>query len=192
MEMKNKKSIKINCLSQSSHRRTRLQTEQGFSLVEVLLSMLVLSVGIAGILVLMTSNIKNSITAKNQIIASGLAQEGIELVRNLKDNNPEDFKSSGANYKINGDYRIDVDTSYAAFVPGGDTRLYLPTSGGIYSHASGAGTVATKFHRKIEIANDAVDENVRVVSYVSWNGTGIPATCNVGNKCASVQTVLPD
>jgi prepilin-type N-terminal cleavage/methylation domain-containing protein len=171
----------------------QLLRKHGFSLVEVLITLMVLSVGILAISALMTSNIKTSINAKNQIIASGLAQEGVELVRRLKENVPT-FTTDVA---INDDYKIDINSDYDAFTLSNNVdvslkKLYL--SGGVYTHTPGG--TETKFLRKIKISDTATGSNKIVESIVSWDGATIPAgttldPCNVAKKCVSVQAVLP-
>ena len=125
--------------------------KRGFSLIEVLLSLVVLSFGITAVAVLMVNNIKNLQTSKNQIIALQLAQEGIELVRNLKDNNTA-FISKPTAPKVDGsDYSIDKDTSFGDFSSDADAKrlnLTVPPAAIFYTHS---GTTATKFFRKIKI-----------------------------------------
>lgn len=86
MGVKNKKHFKI--ISPS-----------GFTLVEVMVAVAVLSVGLIGAANLITYNISNSAKAINKTIAMNLAQEGIELVRNIRDTNwlQGKFDNSGAN-----------------------------------------------------------------------------------------------
>lgn len=174
--------------------KKNLKTKSGFSLIEVLITLLVLSVGIAAVSALMAGNIKTSINTKNQIIAASLAQEATELVRNLKDNNAT-FLTDIAN---GSDYRVDYLSDYAAFrnspaAFAGDAnkKLYLNVFG-FYSHTNATNT---KFYRKIEMANDIVSGNKIATVFVSWNGTGFPSplnasTCTVGKKCVLMQTVL--
>lgn len=59
----------------------------GFTLVEVMVAVAVLSIGLIGAANLITYNISNSAKAINKTIATNLAQEGIELVRNIRDTN---------------------------------------------------------------------------------------------------------
>jgi prepilin-type N-terminal cleavage/methylation domain-containing protein len=58
----------------------------GFTLVEVLVSIAIFSMSILGLLSVMASGIINTTYAKNKIIAGYLAQEGIEYMRNIRDN----------------------------------------------------------------------------------------------------------
>ncbi|HAR99643.1 MAG: hypothetical protein US57_C0010G0010 [Candidatus Moranbacteria bacterium GW2011_GWC2_37_73] len=174
--------------------------KRGFSLVEVLISLLVLSIGISSVLFLMTANTKNSINAKNQIIASELAQEGIELVRNLKDNGEATLDALNALGSPYNDKRIDYTSSALNMGVGTDKRLYL--NGGFYTHTNGAGSVPTKFYRTIYLTVTGTKalstREIEVTSYVTWknNGfasiTGFPGTCNIANNCVSVKAVFPD
>jgi len=174
--------------------------KQGFSLIEVLFSLLVLSIGIGAVMSLMTINITTSNTAKNQIIASELAQEGLELIKNLKDNaaTPTTFTSQVSN---GNDYRVDYFSllnTFSGSGPADSKRLNLDATAKIYSHSSLS--TPTKFFRKIAVVVDTVDSKkvATVTSYVTWNGTGFgaitpfPAACTVANKCVTVVSVLPN
>lgn len=157
---------------------------KGFSLIEVLFAIVVLSIGIVSVLVIMGTNIKTSILAKNQIIAAQLVQEGIELVRNLNDN--EDSRLvAGTNYD---GYRVNFDTASTSidFVSSADYRLNLV--GDSYSYSNGE---ATRFSRRIDISDDG--EQRIITSMVIWNSEGdFPAIadCNTLNECATANSVI--
>lgn len=78
------------------------QTKKAYSLIEVMIATFVLAVGIVAIVALLANSIKHSIDSRNQVIASKLAGEGIELVLNARDNkivneDSSDFMSSVCN-----------------------------------------------------------------------------------------------
>lgn len=60
---------------------------RGFTLIEVLLAVTVFSIGIIGSYNIIAYNISNFSKSINRVIASNLAQEGFELVRNIRDSN---------------------------------------------------------------------------------------------------------
>lgn len=62
------------------------KTLKGFSLGEVLLSIAVLTVGILPMLGALVGALNTSLDSQETVIASGLAQEGAELVLNIRDN----------------------------------------------------------------------------------------------------------
>lgn len=61
--------------------------KRGFSLLEVMIAIAILLVGVISILSLITSTINVNRLAQNKFIAAMLAQEGLELVHNRRDNN---------------------------------------------------------------------------------------------------------
>jgi len=63
-----------------------------FSLIELLVSMAIIGIGLLGISSLAAQNIRVQYFNRNSLISAQLAQEGLELARNLRDN---DWKSSG-------------------------------------------------------------------------------------------------
>ena len=60
---------------------------KGFSIGEVLLAIFVLSIGMIATFSLFNAGIKNLQNERDLIVASLLAQEGVEVVRNIRDNN---------------------------------------------------------------------------------------------------------
>jgi len=59
----------------------------GFTLVELLVSILIFAFGFSSVYLLVDSSSRLSLNGKNMITASQLAQEQIELVKNLRDTN---------------------------------------------------------------------------------------------------------
>ncbi|MDD5031480.1 MAG: prepilin-type N-terminal cleavage/methylation domain-containing protein [Patescibacteria group bacterium] len=61
--------------------------QAGFSILEIMVAIFIITMGLIGVLSLITQNIQVEYINKNNLIASQLAQEGLELVRNIRDNN---------------------------------------------------------------------------------------------------------
>jgi prepilin-type N-terminal cleavage/methylation domain-containing protein len=59
--------------------------DSGFTLIEIMIAMFILGVGLIGALSFFSSSVKSNSDTKTELIAAGLAQEGVELVRNLAD-----------------------------------------------------------------------------------------------------------
>jgi type IV pilus modification protein PilV len=182
------------------HPKSFLAAKMGFSLIEVLITLFVLSLGVTAVTLLMVGNIGSAQDAKNQIIASQLAQEGTELVRNLKDNrNSQLYNLTPGNSPYTG-LRIDMTMGNIDRDSNSDKRLYLDSN--FFTH-SAAGT-ATKFYRtlSLEVEGDHTAEPstriVTVTTYVTWNNKGFVgeladiSKCNTANKCVSVVSKLPD
>ncbi len=61
--------------------------DMGFTLLETMVALAVLTAAIVGPVSLITKGIFNFSFAKNKTVAAGLAQEGVELVLTVRDNN---------------------------------------------------------------------------------------------------------
>jgi Tfp pilus assembly protein PilV len=68
----------------STNKKIKIKNS-GFTLVETLVAIFIFSFSILGIIVITGQGVGNVQYAKNRLIASYLAQEGIELVRNVRD-----------------------------------------------------------------------------------------------------------
>ena len=62
-------------------------SQQGFSLVETLVAITVLLVAIVGPMTIAARGLQSAFYAREQVIAFSLAQEGLELIRALRDEN---------------------------------------------------------------------------------------------------------
>ncbi|OHA66878.1 MAG: hypothetical protein A3C04_02450 [Candidatus Wildermuthbacteria bacterium RIFCSPHIGHO2_02_FULL_45_25] len=60
---------------------------KGFTLIEVIVAVGIITVGVVGVLSLVNQSLSLSTDLRNRIVATYLAQEGVELVRNMRDYN---------------------------------------------------------------------------------------------------------
>ena len=86
---------------------------RAFSIIEVLISILIFSLWLVAVFVLIVSSMKLNDYNKNYIIASNLAREQIELVKNIRDSNYIDIHPWN---QINPD--IDYDSTTNVFQTG--------------------------------------------------------------------------
>jgi len=140
---------------------------KAFTLVEILTVLFVISVAMIGLLALIVQNIQSQNFNKYNLIAYQLAQEGIELVRQVRDSNVNNSLAWDTNLDP-GYYYMDylditpISTTEAA----PETQLYQD-SGGFYIHDSGASS--TPFYRWLEIERlSGLDYASYVRSTVSW------------------------
>ncbi len=95
-------------------------------MLEVVISMGIMTVGMMGIFSLIAQNHLVYNTNKNKFIAVTLAQEGVELVRNYRDSNWLEEELWDNEVKNDGDYIIDAYTILDDSVDDiADARLYL-------------------------------------------------------------------
>ncbi len=61
--------------------------KSGLTIIEVIIAILVITMGIVGVLALASKSTASISVSKNKFIAANLVQEGIEVVRNIRDTN---------------------------------------------------------------------------------------------------------
>jgi len=152
----------------------------GFSLGEVMLSAVVLVVGILPIIKELNTAFHTSFDNRDSISASELAQEGIELVKNVKANGGALPTCTGSpNTCV-----VNYDSSVVSF--GTDFRL----SGTPLRHNNNPG----KFDRKIFLS--ASGSEVTCISAVYWGAydptsmADVRSNCTLANRCSYAETKL--
>ncbi|MDQ1284248.1 MAG: hypothetical protein QG620_596 [Patescibacteria group bacterium] len=186
--------IKIEVLRLAADKKS----SQGFAILEAILSMFLMTVGLTAILMLLTQTYKQYGSSEDQQIATLLAQEGIELVRNVRDNNwaagaGEDSFEGLLFAGESGDRgRIDINDDHIPDNRYNDNidqkKLYL-NSDGLYVHDPPGGE-ETKFLRNIYLFENG--ERLTVRSMVVWDRDDFPSAtnCTASNKCSFSTTVL--
>ena len=171
------------------------QNNKAFTLVETLVAISIFTVSILGLMSVLTSGISSTNYAKQKIIASYLAQEGIEYIRNIRDdymlygNNWNNFRTKinecgnhGTNDKTCyfDDQSLDfsdpsmpmtkilIDSCPNDLCP---TLLY-DSNTGKYNYSSSG--VNSGFIRSIQARYPrGPDDEIKIISIVSWNqGSG--------------------
>ncbi|MFH1175578.1 MAG: hypothetical protein V1698_02555 [bacterium] len=141
--------------------------QKSFSLIGVMFAAQIMAVAILAFVSATTRMIINSRLDKNKIIATGLAQEGIEILRNIRDNN---FAAGAIDWKngLNcggGGCQVEYDnTSLVAFLAP-NTVKYDDTN--FYStHSTGD----TKFSRTVGLFDGG--DFMQIGCHVHWTDFG--------------------
>ncbi len=135
----------------------------GFTLVEIVAVLFVVAVGLIGVLSLIVQNIQSQNISKNAISAYQLAQEGIELVRKVRDSNWLAVRTWNEGI-LPGEYYMDYQDDLPHILSSDSGALYKDANG-FYVHGSGT---PTPFSRTIEI--EEINANAyRVYSHVTWS-----------------------
>lgn len=157
--------------------------------MEIMAVLSVISIGMLGIVSLVIQNIQVQNVNQNYLAASMLAQEGLELVRNIRDENwvqGRDWKlgeGTGSATDIIQDWTVTEDGTYAIdYHPTGiddsgandadnitdaRARLFLNASG-YFDHDDTGGI--TPFSRLITIVDNG--NNINVDALVQWKERG--------------------
>ena len=166
--------------------------EKGFTLVETLVALSIFTLSILGMIVILAGGTSNVGYAKGKIVSTYLSQEGIELVRNFRDEqylNSQGwaaFQQAAAGCAVNGCIiQSDRTAGYAVSM-----QACPPPSGGaqsgcaVLSRDNGAGSsglhgyamlnsTPTPYQREIRITQvGSSGDELRVDSIVYWTYRG--------------------
>jgi type II secretory pathway pseudopilin PulG len=131
-----------------------MKFKKGFTIIETLVAITILMISIVGPLTIAQKSLNASIYAKDQVIASFLAQEQIELVkfeRNGVVNSGADFKS----------WIKDYPSNCAAY-----PLLYIGATDGYTTNNSGT---PTKFSRCTDASLNTGGNEALITVKVKWN-----------------------
>jgi prepilin-type N-terminal cleavage/methylation domain-containing protein len=145
-------------------KNNKIKNKPGFTLVEIITVLFIVSIGMVGVLSLIIQNIQGHNLNKNSLAAYQLAQEGIELIRKVRDtnwNNSVVYNTALAPGLYYMDYLDDTPNSLATDTQG---DLYKSDTD-FYAHASSANL--TSFRRIIEIVSTST-QAMTIHSRVSW------------------------
>jgi prepilin-type N-terminal cleavage/methylation domain-containing protein len=142
-------------------------SKSGFTLMEVTITLTLITIGIVGVLGLFYFILGLTTLFQNQLIAVYLAQEGIEIIRNIRDTNwlqevPWDEGLTGCQQGC----IVDFNHSYDLY----ENQFLNLDQNGFYSYSPGE---KTKFQRKITILpqdlnGDETNDLLKVEVLVQW------------------------
>ncbi len=168
---------------------------KSFSILEVLVAITVITVGLVGVVGLVLRNLSIAKVSPERVIAVNLAQEGIEILHNIRDTNlllGRDFDTNigkqgnerfGSTVEPDGTinhFSMPIYANVWECKDDGNCQLYFDD--GLYTHISSATAVETGFYRFIKLDKISNDE-IKVVSQVSWHDTqGTQHTINLERR----------
>ncbi len=151
--------------------RSVTQSEKGFTLIEMILVMVIVSVAFIAMYSLFAKTLNYDQENRQETIAANLAQEGVEMTRNLRD---EYLLNLGANEP---DYQ-DIDGNCKPYLRStgsigcnGSSEVKV-TSGGVYTQncPTCSSTDFTRLCRRSSVSSNSA---LRVTCTVSWNSAAL-------------------
>ncbi|OWK26696.1 MAG: hypothetical protein US76_02650 [Parcubacteria group bacterium GW2011_GWA2_38_13b] len=143
---------------------------KGFTLLETIISVAILAAMVVGSLTLISKSMQSVSMSQNRLVASYLAQEGMEIVRNVRDNN---WKNVNYPSLTNWDENLpdcencEMDYTTNVLADGGDPFLRLDLSN-FYNYSSGVDTI---FKRRISLETIS-DRQKQVIVEIIWQYKG--------------------
>lgn len=148
---------------------------KGFTLLETLVAVAILIMSLLGPFSIAQQSLKSAYYARDQVTAYYLAQEGIEFVRAVRDQN----------YLTGNDWLVGIDTTctgvpcvvdypnftYAACPNGVCPPLKVSNTGGLFNNESGT---VSPFTRQVMLTTSPTNPALMIVSVtISWKSAGV-------------------
>lgn len=143
-------------------------------MIELIVAIFIIVTALVSILSLANRNIQAQNINENTLTASLLAQEGLEIIRNMRDSNWQDGydwigSEVDANYQITKYGRYGVDHNFDIYNYNNIDEAILYKKDGFYSHDNTG--EATIFRRLIEVDSSESDK-LKVDCTVKWTDRG--------------------
>lgn len=157
---------------------------KGFTLLEIIIAISILSIGIAGSVSLVNRTISLGFAVSKQLTAAYLAQEGMEIIHNIRHTNwiedgvPILSPVAWDDGLIDGDSCVNYNsTSLITPCAAASRRLYILDDGTKLNYAHSVTPVITVFSRYINITHllDSTEPYILVKSIVEWDTGTIQA-----------------
>jgi len=158
-----------------------LTTDKGFTIIETLVAITVLMIAIAGPLVVANKGLTGAIVSKDQMTASYLAQESMEAIKNIRDNNVQQLGPSSwlTGFNVSSQCNsasnlCDASAIDAPTITNAAAQMYV-SANGYYSHTGSA--IRTPFIRSFYLSApglpgspcQAASNECTVNVMVNWN-----------------------
>lgn len=178
-----KESEGINIVMKNFSKKS-LQHIQGFTIVETLVAIAILMISIAGPLTIAQKGLTAAVYARDQVVASYLAQDQMEFLKNARDNsdpnNPkgwlgffsDEFECDGSTNFTNciSDTTSNTNYLYSCQSTSGTCPLYHQAENDnlIGYHADSSGGVSSQFSIGYTVKELVPNAEARITVTVSW------------------------
>ncbi len=159
-------------MARSKRSKRILGKIRGQLLVEMMIAMSVLMIGLLGVFSVLSQSLALNRIASNQYIASSLAAEGVEVVKNILDKNVIEDNAWNEGFVFPGgrDFGVQYNTETLGGAEQSNANKKLNLNEGTARYGYGAGT-QTNFVRTVNVESVGSNE-IKVVSKVEWDDRG--------------------
>ena len=141
----------------------KINSQKGFTLVEVMVALTILSMAGVSLYYVLSVNLTRAFFARNQLIASNLCQEGLEITRNVRDYDWFAENPFGTSI-YQGTYIVSWDSDVLTSVNLEDVPFLKKNASGFFDYVSSQDSM---FKRVVTIT-DVSGYEKKVLSEVTW------------------------
>lgn len=142
---------------------------KGFTLLEVVIAVFFVTVSMGGVFTVIQKSFDIISISGSRLVAANLAQEGIEVVRNIRDTNWLEGENWDKGLDA-GEWEVQYDDGDGDLTAWAD--LYLHIDNGFYKYLDPAEPdKQTRFKRKV-IISDELDGSKKIIVEVMWKERG--------------------
>ncbi len=143
--------------------------KKGFSIIEIIIILFIIAVGLLGVLSLIIQNIQSQGYNQKNFVAYQLAQEGIELIRLVRDSNWRQGESFDKDL-VDGEFYMDYQDDLPKPAEETVSELILRQGQDGFYHHGGIAT-SSGFSRKIILMHENAN-TLGVLVQVTWQDRG--------------------
>lgn len=173
--------------------KNNISSKKAFTLIETMVAISILLISVVGPLEIASKGLFSAMYAKEEITAFYLAQEGVELIKNVRDSNylVDAYTATGNTNWLSKVSECVLDATHTVGCTIDPTQfsneddeietcdeddlcppLKFDGTSGIYSYSVDPGVEESKFTRTVSIVYDPITPNeAKVVSTVAWSSS---------------------
>jgi prepilin-type N-terminal cleavage/methylation domain-containing protein len=176
------------------------QKNSGFTLVEALVAIFILSISVSSMLGVTASTASSARYANNEIAANYLLQEAVDSIRNSRDTLAFQMLGAGGNwntflnrYGYSGNSKcfsangciLDIETFNGSDIGGTDVRgctgacaplYYDANATKLFYNYNGSVGVVSKFTRTVKMTTTGNPDEIKVKATLDWTNGSMPKT----------------
>jgi len=148
---------------------------KGQSLVEALVAMSVILFGVLGVFTLLTRSLGLNRVVSDRYVATYLASEGVEVIKNIVDSNIIQSRAWNENVTA-GAYEVQYDTAGSNIQTSQDRTLFFDPNTKLFQYNGGN---TTFYKRTVTTQTLSGGNELQVNSVVDWNSHGGTYSINI-------------
>ncbi len=165
----------------------------GFTLLEMLFAVIIFSFALVSLMTIAGKGVIATASARDQLVAQFLAEESLEVARNIRDSN----YVNGNDSWVNGltqcidvavcdiEYTLGAKPQLTACSSGGCNGRILYNNQGQYRPGADQGGIATSYWRELKITTIVPDEELLMEATVYWKQKTLNRQMTVRTRIAN-------